>query len=57
MLVYIAGNIYRRTKTGNGKGNTKPLKWISSNLEGLADANGNIAAEKLKEQMRNTQVY
>ena len=50
------GNFLRRTKTSNGKGDTKSLKWISSKVEELADSNGNIAAEKLKEQMRQTQV-
>jgi hypothetical protein len=32
------------------------LKWFSNTLEELADANGNIAAEKFKEQMRQPQV-
>lgn len=50
-------NICRRIKTRDGKGNTKSLKWISNNVEDLADANGNIEAAKLKERMRETQVY
>ncbi|XP_028394802.1 NADPH oxidase 5-like [Dendronephthya gigantea] len=45
----------QRTKTNNGKGNTKPLKWLSNRLENLSDANGNIDAEKFKEELRQPQ--
>ena len=33
------------------------MKWFSGTLEDLADANGNLAAEKFKDHMRQRQVH
>jgi hypothetical protein len=56
-MLFLPLQYFRRTKTSSGKGNTKSLKWFSSTLEDLADANGNISAEKFKDQMRQPQVH
>ncbi|XP_046846021.1 NADPH oxidase 5-like [Xenia sp. Carnegie-2017] len=43
--------LYLRSKTGNGKANTKSFIWLRNSVEYLADSNGNIPSEKLKEEM------
>ena len=57
ILIFVLLKYGRRVKTVDGKGNTKSLKWITSKVEDLADANGYIEADKLKEWMRSRQVY